>query len=37
LICATTEGLGGREQLHMDFKADDWLILGQNLGRKRDN
>ena len=33
VIGATAEGLGGGEQLHVDFESDDGLVLGQNFRR----
>ena len=35
LIGATAEGLGRSEQLHVDFKSDDGLVLGQDFRRQR--
>ena len=32
MIPATAEGLGGGEQLHVDFETDDRLVLGPDLG-----
>ena len=35
VIGATAKGLGGGEQLHVDFEPDHGLVLGQNIGRER--
>ena len=34
LVGATAEGLGGGEQLHVDFESDDGLVLGQDFRRQ---
>ena len=35
MIGATAKCLCGREQLHVHFKADHWLVLGQNIRKRR--
>jgi hypothetical protein len=37
LVAATAEGLGLREQLDVDLKSDDGLVLGENFWRETCN